>query len=64
MILNPETVENKFVCNKFLADYFIFEKNILPIGIKNGKYFFVKTDGLQKAYNDMPILYRILYKIV
>ena len=57
MLINPEIIEDKFICNKFLADYLV--QKIPLLGVKNGEYYFAKTKEFYNIINNLPIIYKI-----
>lgn len=63
-VTNPEAIDkNKlYECNGIIANYLIYERNI-PLFSRDkseGKYFFVKTEALLKAIEELPFYYRIV----
>lgn len=61
MIINPEMVQNKFTCNKFVADYLI-KKHLPILGINGNDYYFAKTKEFYEVYANLPVIYKIFMK--
>lgn len=62
-VTNVEAIDkNKlYECNGIVGNYLIYEKN-LPLFSRDkseGKWYFVKTDALLKAIEEMPYYYNI-----
>lgn len=51
--IDPEKV---YECNGVIAEYLIYQKHIslLSRNQKLGKWYFAKTDNLEKALEEMP----------
>ena len=64
MFTNPEVFEKKHKCNKYISKYLIEKCGLPLLGSNNGEYYFYKTDELDRCLNEMPILVRILGKIL
>lgn len=62
-VTNPQIVDkNKlYECNGIVGNYLIYEKH-LPLFSRDkseGKWYFVKTDALLKAIEEMPFYFNI-----
>lgn len=62
-VTNPKSIDKSklYVCNGIIANYLIYEKH-LPLFARDKsacQYFFVKTEGLLKAVEELPFYYRI-----
>jgi hypothetical protein len=60
-IINPESVPNKFQCNKVIAKY-LTDKNIPLLSIKGGIYYFANTKLLKEVLENAPFWIKILNK--
>jgi hypothetical protein len=59
MITNLETIENKFMCNKTVANYLIFKCNIPVLGYDEHYFYFANTDKLKECIDKMPLMTKI-----
>jgi hypothetical protein len=59
MISNIDSIKDKFGCNKIVADYLIYEKNLPLLGLKDGRYFFTYNYDLWKVIKEFPIWIRL-----
>jgi hypothetical protein len=53
MILNINSIPNKFKCNKRLGKYLVYH-NVSLLGIDEKYYYFARTDELKDALNNAP----------
>lgn len=60
MITNPEIIQDKYVCNKKIAEYLVFKRSIPILGINGNCYYFANTDKLKEAIKNMPFGLKIL----
>lgn len=55
MITNLETIESKFMCNKIVANYLMFECKLPVLGYNKHYFFFANTDKLKECIKKMPL---------
>jgi hypothetical protein len=60
VIINPESIQNKYKCNKILADYLIYKKGLPLLSIDNGNYYFTDNEILQDALSHLPLHLKVL----
>lgn len=59
MITNLEAIENKFMCNKTVANYLIFECDLPVLGYDKHYFYFANTDKLKECMSKMPLTVKI-----
>lgn len=59
MIINLETIENKFMCSKTVANYLIFECKLPVLGYDKHYFYFANTDKLKECMKKMPLQVKI-----
>jgi hypothetical protein len=62
-VTNPQAIDKSklYVCNGIIANYLIYEKH-LPLfshDKSDGKWYFAKTELLNKAIEEMPFYYNL-----
>lgn len=60
MIINNEIIEEKYVCNKHVAEYLIFKCHIPLLGYGKTCYYFANTNKLKEAIKNMPLWLKII----
>jgi hypothetical protein len=60
MITNPEVIKNKYSCNKFIADYLIYEKHLSLLGQKGDVYYFTYSTELVEILKNLPIWLKVM----
>jgi hypothetical protein len=48
MIFNIDSIPNKFKCNKRLANFLIYERNLPLLGISGKNYYFTDNELLHE----------------
>ncbi len=61
MIKNPEFIQNKFECNKVVADWLVYKMGLPILAIKNKRYYFIYDYKMYYAIRAMPIWIKIIY---
>jgi len=60
MITNPEIIQDKYVCNKRIAEYLVFKCSLPLLGVNKNCYYFANTDKLKDAVKNIPLGLKIL----
>lgn len=64
VIINPDDLDIKtYRCNKKIADWLMYKRNILLFGKKDDYYYFLVNDDLENSLKVMPIMMRISFGI-
>jgi hypothetical protein len=59
MIINPEMLENYYVCNRKVMEYLLYDCLIPPQGYKGDLYYFYKDEKLEECLKKMPLYLKI-----
>jgi hypothetical protein len=60
VIINPESVQNKYACNKILANYLIYEKGLPLLSVSGNIFYFTMNEELEEILKNLPIWLEIL----
>jgi hypothetical protein len=61
MITNPEIIQEKYKCNKYVKSWLIRHCQIPLMSFdRYGNFYFAKTDKLKECIKHMPLDVRIL----
>lgn len=61
MITNPEIIQEKYKCNKYVKDWLTRNCYIPLMSFdKRGNYYFAKTNKLKECLRKMPLNIKIL----
>jgi hypothetical protein len=53
MIFNIDSIPNKFKCNKRLANFLIYERNLPLLGVSGQNYYFTDNELLHEILNSI-----------
>jgi hypothetical protein len=56
----PELLQKCYKCKKRIADYLIYKWGLPVLTIKDGFYYFVKTNELDAAIREIPVFTKLL----
>ena len=61
-VTNPEVIDKSklYECNGIVGNYLIYEKHMSLFSRSEGKWYFVKTEALLKAIEEMPLYQRVI----
>lgn len=59
MIINPEILQDFFICKKVVMEYLLYDCLIVPTGHKDGLYYFYKDTKLEECLKKMPLYLKI-----
>jgi hypothetical protein len=59
MINNPESIANKYRCNKIVANYLMYQKQLPLLALKGGKYYFTYDSKLFDIITRFPVWVKV-----
>jgi hypothetical protein len=59
MITNPDSIKNKYKCNRTVANFLIYKKGLSLLGMDEKWFYFAYTDELIEAVQNLPLLLKI-----
>jgi hypothetical protein len=62
MISNIWTIPNKYRCNKRMANYLMYDRNLPLLGVSGKNYYFAETELLKEILKQVPVWVRFLNK--
>ena len=59
MIINPESVVNKYSCNKMMGMYLVYSKHVPLLSVVGDRYYFANTFELREILDNLPFYMKI-----
>ena len=60
MFTNLDFIKRKYMCNKIIANYLIYELGLPVLGIEGKKYYFVDNPLLQESLQNLPLWLKVI----